>query len=214
MTIIPYTSSPLFLKSSCVQLTSNLALDHHPWIDEYGPTTLQWRHNERDSVSNHQPHDCLLNRLFRRWSRKTSNSASLAFVRGIHRGPVNSSHKWPVMRKMFPFDDVIMNTGETQSLDPFHCRFFMMTSSNGNIFRVISPMWGEFTGCFPPHKGQWRGALMLPLICAWTNGWVNNLELLHYYQGWGTRTQYSYSQYSSTEFLVLVLDSYSWVPKS
>ena len=40
--------------------------------------------------------------------RKHQSSASLAFVRGIHRGPVNSPHKWPVMRKMFPFDDVIM----------------------------------------------------------------------------------------------------------
>ena len=36
------------------------------------------------------------------------SSASLAFVWGIHRGPVNSPHKWPVTRKMFPFDDVIM----------------------------------------------------------------------------------------------------------
>ena len=34
--------------------------------------TLRWRHNGRDSVSNHQPHDCLLNRLFRRRSKKTS----------------------------------------------------------------------------------------------------------------------------------------------
>ena len=40
------------------------------------------------------------------WKHQTS--ASLAFVRGIHRGPVNSPHKWPVTRKMFPFDDVIM----------------------------------------------------------------------------------------------------------
>ena len=32
---------------------------------------LQWRHNEPDGVSNHQPHDCLLNRLFRRRSKKT-----------------------------------------------------------------------------------------------------------------------------------------------
>ena len=37
--------------------------------DDWCP--LQWRHNGRDSVSNHQPHDCLLNRLFRRRSRKT-----------------------------------------------------------------------------------------------------------------------------------------------
>ena len=42
--------------------------------------------------------------------RKHQSSASLAFVRGIHRGPVNSPHKWPVTRKMLPFDDVIMNS--------------------------------------------------------------------------------------------------------
>ena len=40
--------------------------------------------------------------------RKYQSSVSLAFVRGIHRGPVNSPHKWPVTREMFPFDDVIM----------------------------------------------------------------------------------------------------------
>ena len=40
---------------------------------------------------------------------KHQSSASLAFVQGIHRGPVNSPHKWPVTRKMFPFDDVIMH---------------------------------------------------------------------------------------------------------
>ena len=40
--------------------------------------------------------------------KKHQSSASLAFVREIHRGPVNFPHKWPVTRKMFPFDDVIM----------------------------------------------------------------------------------------------------------
>ena len=40
--------------------------------------------------------------------RKHQSSASLAFVWGIHRGPVNSPQKWPVTRKMFPFDDVIL----------------------------------------------------------------------------------------------------------
>ena len=39
---------------------------------------------------------------------KHQNSATLAFVRGIHRSPVNSPHKGPVTRKTFPFDDVIM----------------------------------------------------------------------------------------------------------
>ena len=40
--------------------------------------------------------------------RRHQSSTSLAFVRGIHRGPVNSPHKWPVTWKLFPFDDVIM----------------------------------------------------------------------------------------------------------
>ena len=40
--------------------------------------------------------------------RKHQSSASLAFVRGIHWRPVNSPHKDPVTRKMFPSDDVIM----------------------------------------------------------------------------------------------------------
>ena len=54
----------------------------------------------------------------------------------------------------------------------------MMTSSNGNIFPVTGPLYGEFTGkrVYSPHKGKWRGALMFYLICAWINGWVNNRE--------------------------------------
>ena len=40
--------------------------------------------------------------------RKHQISASLAFVRGIHRWPVNTPHKWPATRKRIPFDDVIM----------------------------------------------------------------------------------------------------------
>ena len=48
--------------------------------------------------------------------RKHESSASLAFVQGIHRRSVNSPHKWPVARKMFPFDDVIMAEAERLSL--------------------------------------------------------------------------------------------------
>ena len=40
--------------------------------------------------------------------RKDQSSMSLTFVRGIHRWLVNSPHKWPVTRKMFQFDDIIM----------------------------------------------------------------------------------------------------------
>ena len=46
---------------------------------------------------------------------KHQSSASLAFVWGIHRWPVNSPHKTPVTRKMFPFDDGIMLTSDCLS---------------------------------------------------------------------------------------------------
>ena len=70
--------------------------------------SLQWRHNDYDSDSNHQPRGCLLNRLFRRRSKKTSKLCVTGLCLGNSPGPVNSPHKWPVTRKMFPFDDVIM----------------------------------------------------------------------------------------------------------
>ena len=57
-----------------------------------------------------------------------------------------------------------------------HWHEIMVTSSNGNNFRVTGPLWGESTGYrwIPLTKGQWRGALMFSLICDWTNGWANN----------------------------------------
>ena len=55
---------------------SRITPSFHSHISEKGKTltmaSLHWRHNERDDVSNHQPHDCLLNRLNRRRSKKTS----------------------------------------------------------------------------------------------------------------------------------------------
>ena len=77
-----------------------------------GTFPLQWRYNDPDGVSNYQPQDCLRKRLFRRRSKiKHHSSASLAFMWGIHRWPVYSPHKGPVTRKMFPFDDVTIQTG-------------------------------------------------------------------------------------------------------
>ena len=48
--------------------------------------------------------------------RKHQSSASLAFVWVIHRGPVISPHKWPVTRKMFPFDYGIMSAPDLMFL--------------------------------------------------------------------------------------------------
>ena len=77
-----------------------------PLHDAKSCSSLLWRHNGGECVSNQQPCFCLLNRLFGVDQRKHQSFASLAFVWGIHREPVNSPHKGPVTR--FLFDDVIM----------------------------------------------------------------------------------------------------------
>ena len=76
---------------------------------------LQWRHNDHNGVSNHQAHGFLLNRLFRRRSKKTSKLRFTGLFVGNSPGPVTSPHKGPVARKMFPFDDVIMTAGLAQA---------------------------------------------------------------------------------------------------
>ena len=78
-------------------------------------TPLHWLCNELDG-SDHQSRDCLLTFCSGTDQRKHQSSASLAFVWGIHRGPVNSQHKWPVTRKMFPFDYIIMSNDLNMSL--------------------------------------------------------------------------------------------------
>ena len=70
--------------------------------------------------------------------RKHQSFASLAFVRGIHRWPVNSPHKWPVTRKMFPFDNFIMTT---------------------QIAKFMGPTWGPPGSCRPQ-----MGPMLAPLI--------------------------------------------------
>ena len=66
--------------------------------------------------------------------RKHQSSASLAFVWGIHRGPVNSPHKWPVTRKMFPFDDVIMTRPGITLL--FFCNDWIMIFKDRSIVAI------------------------------------------------------------------------------
>ena len=85
--------------------------------------------------------------------RKYQSSASLAFVRGIQRGPVNSPHKWPVTRKMFLFDDVIMvllNTTKFETNTLVHHMVFDYSQchthagKSGGLpsrFDVFNPKW-------------------------------------------------------------------------
>ena len=66
-----------------------------------GYLSLHLRHNDHDALSNHQPHSCLLNYLFRRRSKKTSKLRVTGLCVGNSPWPVNSPHKWPVTRKIF-----------------------------------------------------------------------------------------------------------------
>ena len=70
--------------------------------------TLRWRHNELDGVADHQPHDCLLSRLFGRRSKETPKLRVTGLCAGNSPGTGEFPAQRPVTRKMFPFDDVIM----------------------------------------------------------------------------------------------------------
>ena len=85
---------------------------------------LQWRHNRCHGISNHQPHAYLLNRLFRRRSKKTSKLRVTGLCAGNSTVTGEFPHKGPVTRTMFPFDDVIM----------------------GHVGRNTSPLWEKCTG--------------------------------------------------------------------
>ena len=63
--------------------------------------SLQWRHNDHDGISNHQPHVCLLNHLFRRRSKKTSKLRVTGLCVGNSPGPVNSRTKGQLRGKCF-----------------------------------------------------------------------------------------------------------------
>ena len=65
--------------------------------------SLRWSHNGRDGASKHQPHHGLLNSLFRHRSKKTWKLCVTGLCRGIHRGPVNSPHKWLVTQSFHVF---------------------------------------------------------------------------------------------------------------
>ena len=66
--------------------------------------------------------------------------------------------------------------------------FDFATNTHRQLWNITSDAWWRHqmetfsallapcAGNSPGHKGQWRGALMFSLICAWTNAWVNNRE--------------------------------------
>ena len=90
--------------------------------------------------------------------RKHQSSASLAFVRGIHWWPVNSPHKWPVTRKMFPFDDVIMDTNTTYFVKSTHLCETVHVMSLFICINVVSSLTKVNSLCNPRPKVRTRSS--------------------------------------------------------
>ena len=92
-------------------MISNFIDTRQQWVNPTLPVRnpLRWRHNDHDSAPQITSLTIVYSNIYSGADQsKHQSSASLVFVRRIHRGPVNSPHKWPVTRNMFPFDDVIM----------------------------------------------------------------------------------------------------------
>ena len=100
--------------------------------------------------------------------RKHQSSASLAFV---GNSPVNSQHKWPVTRKRFPFDDVVMATVVGRLPDLRRGRFlnFMVNMGYGvigvhNNFQIANRLLGSYAG---------RSHHTLVHMYRWTKFWAD-----------------------------------------
>ena len=101
--------------------------------------------------------------------RKHQSSASLALVWGIHRGPVNSRHKWPVTRKMFPFDEVIMDYSSSLRL-----------KLNEIDKRGHWPfMWSHPWEYWVSQRFSNIRILILRIACLKKSRWPAKLEALH-----------------------------------
>ena len=110
---------------------------------------------------------------------KHQSPASLASVRGIHRRSVNSLHKWPVTRKMFPFDDIITNFYVDIRTGPYSdCRLyiliilFMITSWHRDAFRITEPLCHPSTMDSPTVIDDFGVSFLLRWKGCWTNSLI------------------------------------------
>ena len=134
--------------------------------------TLQWRHNERDGVSNNCLLDYLLNRLFWCKYKKTSTLC----VAGLCAGNSPVTGEFPAQKPSNAENVSIWCRHHDSDRRP-------QSSHHDDVIK-----WKHFPRNWPfvrgihrspvnsPHKGQWRGALVFSLIYVWINDWVNNRE--------------------------------------
>ena len=112
-TLVYPSSTLMWFSSTIMALRLHLAISTRStaWFNVHRPpVSLQWRHNGA-AVSQITSFTIVYSIVYSGADQRRHQSfASLDFVLGIHWWPLNSPHKWPVTRKIFPFDDVIMIT--------------------------------------------------------------------------------------------------------
>ena len=104
--------------------------------------------------------------------RKYRSSASLAFVRGIHRWPwreiYGNGFRYISSQMIY---HITLSTVQVPATGSAHDDVIKWKHFPRYWLFVRGIHWSPVNS---PHKGQWRGALMFSLICAWTSDWVNN----------------------------------------
>ena len=126
-------------------------------------TPLQWRLNGCDGVSNHQPHHCLLNRLFRRRSKKTSKLC----ITGLCAGNSPLTGEFPAQMagnaEMFLFDDVIMTLWGVLSrkLPELETNMHVLHTFQNPLTLMLS--WLNLDDILSkPHSGGWFEKQIFP----------------------------------------------------
>ena len=120
--------------------------------------------------------------------RKHQSSASLAFVREIHQGPVNFPHKWPVTRKMFPFDDVIMPCHKIELY--YECTpivAYNITSLIQNDNSRVFDVYCQYKSIPNAQTSIWLPTSVFPNSADWViiNGRTSNMHTR-----WKTQSRY------------------------
>ena len=130
---------------------------------------FHWRYNEQDGVSNHRRLDWLLNlagangvsvgsstravlnRLFRGWSRKTLKLCVTGLCEGIHRWLLDSPHKGPVTRKIFPFEYIIMQKQVSMTITSNYIPQIMWNVITCSCHRYLL-LWNVITSPCPRYR--------------------------------------------------------------
>ena len=154
-------------------------------LSPYRFTTLRWRHNDHAGVSNHQPHGCLLNRLFRRKSKKTSKLRVTGLCAGNSISRTNGQLRGKCFHLMtsswggnglkiaewdlgISWSVVFQMSIPAQNNALAWCRHQMETFSVLLALCEGNHRWPVDS----PDRGQWRAALVFSIICAWISGGI------------------------------------------